>query len=418
MKRIFLVSIILFGLIANMNAQPSKRASALNYLKYEELDKALEAINQATEHAKTKNDPRTWWYRGQIFQAIHTSKEFKSLEENAASKSFDSYKKALLFNFKDPSFHTLDIANNPVDQIKFVKGLMDQSTRYVDSQIFMDIIMNRYPALANILVNKGVQQFQKEKKYKEALESFENSLFVSSMQGKIDTAVVYYAALSANKAEDYKKAKTYFKTIVKVGYGATEKEKASMYYLYAKVYEKEGDTLNYEKTIKKGIEKYPNGSGSLVVELVNLYLGSGQQDKAIEYLQVAIDKDSTNANLHSALGSLYDTHLKQPEKAIESYKKSIALDAKGFDANYNLGALYYNQGAELNDKANETDDNKKYQALKKKSDAKFKEAIPFLEVAHQANEKDIPTMQSLKYLYYKVQDMPKHDAIKAKLTGK
>jgi len=420
MKRFYLLFILVFSFTLISNAQPSKRTSALNYLKYGELDKALEAINKAIEHPKTKEDPRTWWYRGQIYQAIHASKEkeYHNLDLDAADKSFDSYKKALLYNFKDPQYHNLDILNNPTDQIKFIKLLMERNTKYVDSEIFQDIIMNRYPSLANILVNRGVQQYQKEKNYKKALNSFENSLFVSSMSGKLDTPVVYYAALAAEKAKDYKKADSYFKMITKSGYGKDDKEKASMYYLYSKVFLAQNDTIKYIKTLKKGIEKYPKGNAALIVELVNHYLGSNQQNKAFDYLKVAIKSDPKNPNYQYAIGSIYDNNLKQPDSAIIAYKKAIELKADYFDANYNLGALYYNQGVELVQKANDTDDNTKYQKLKKQADEKFKEAIPYLEKAHELNKKDIPTMQSLKLLYYRTGDMDKHNAIKKELEGK
>lgn len=420
MKQFYLILFFALSFTFTANSQTSKRTSALNYLKYGELDKALNAINSAINHPKTKEDPRTWWYRGQIYQAIHTSKEkeYHNLDLDAADKSFESYKKALLYNFKDPQYHSLDILNNPTDQITFIKLLMSRDTKYVDSEIFQDIIMNRYPSLANILVNRGVNQYQNEKNYKKALASFENSLFVSSMAGKLDTPVVYYAALASEKDKNYKTAERYYKMVTKSGYGKDEKEKASMYFLYSRVFLEQGDTAKYIETLKKGIEKYPKGNSALIVELVNHYLGTNQQNKAFDYLKVAIKSDPTNPNYHYAIGSIFDNNLKQPDSAIVAYKKAIELKADYFDANYNLGALYYNQGVEITEKANDTDDNAKYKKLKAEADNKFKQAIPYLEKAHEINKKDVPTMQSLKLLYYRTGDMDKHNKIKSELEGK
>ena len=408
-----MTALLLTGIL--VNAQPNKRASALNYLKYGELDKAKENIDAACKHPKTINDPRTWWYKGQIYQAIHASDEYRSLTPDAADTAFTAYKKALLLNFKDPSMHNLDIENNYDDQMKFINALRNRKTRYVDQTIIVDIITNRYPALANILVNRGVKQYSQEKAYKKAQTSFESSLFVSSLTGKIDTPVVYYAGLAAEKAKDYKSAVTYFKQITKLEYGKDDAEKASMYFLLAKTYKEQNDTVHYLKTLNKGIEKYPNGSSPLVVELINYYLSSGKTDEALNYLNVGIKKDTTNPDFYFARGSLYDVNLKQPEKAIPDYKKSLELKPDYFDANYNLGALYYNQAVDIIKKAQDETDNDKYNKMMDKAKSIMKVALPYLEKAYSINDKDKNTMVSLKELYYRLGQVDKSKAIGDKL---
>ncbi len=415
MKKVIFImaALLLTGML--VKAQPNKRASALNYLKYGELDKAKEAIDAACKHPKTINDPRTWWYKGQIYQAIHTSDEYKSLSPDAADTAFVAYKKALLLNFKDPAMHNLDIENNYDDLMKFVNALRDRNTHYVDQSIILDIVTNRYPALANILVNRGVNQYSKEKAYKKAQSSFEGSLFVSSLTGKIDTPVVYYAALSAEKAKDYKSAVQYFKQITKLEYGKDDTEKASMYFLLAKTYKEQKDTVHYLKTLKKGIEKYPNGSNPLVVEMINYYLSSGKTDDALNYLNVAIAKDTTNPDFYYARGSLYDVNLKQPEKAIPDYKKALSLKPDYFDANYNLGALYYNQAVDIIKKAQDEDDNNKYTKMMDDAKGVMKVALPYLEKAYSIKGTDKNTMVSLKELYYRLGQVDKSKEIGDKL---
>ncbi|MCD6365912.1 MAG: tetratricopeptide repeat protein [Bacteroidales bacterium] len=413
-KSILVIAALLFTGIL-VNAQPNKRASALNYLKYGELDKAKEAIDAACKHPKTANDPRTWWYKGQIYQTIHTSDEYKLLSPDAADTAFVAFKKALLLNFKDPAMHNLDIENTYEDQMKFVNALRDRSTHYVDQSIIIDIITNRYPVLANILVNRGVKQYSEEKAYKKAQSSFEGSLFVNSLTGKIDTPVVYYAALSAEKAKDYKSAVQYFKQITKLEYGKDETEKAGMYFFLAKVYKEQKDTVHYLKTLKKGIEKYPNGSNPLVVEMINYYLSSGKSDEALNYLNVAITKDTTNPDFYYARGSLYDVNLKQSEKAIPDYKKALSLNADYFDANYNLGALYYNQAVDIIKKAQDENDNDKYSKMINKAKGVMKVALPYLEKAYSIKGTDKNTMISLKELYYRLGQVDKSKEVGDKL---
>ena len=105
--------------------------------------------------------------------------------------------------------------------------------------------------------------------------------------------------------------------------------------------------------------------------------------------------------------------------AITSYKKAIELKSDYFDANYNLGALIFNQGVELVDKANKLPPSKQaeFDKLKTQFDAKFGEAKPYFEKAYQINPKDVATIQSLKQLYLRLGDMPKAEEMKKALDA-
>ena len=492
----------------------SCRVSSLNYLKYGELDKAKETNDFCITCEKGKTDPRVWWYRGQIYQTIHTSKDFKKLDPDAADKAFDAYKSAILFNFLDPSLQNLDIVNKPADQIKFITALNDLKTKYVDEELLMDIIQNQFPALANIFVNKGVEEYQTNKNYDKAYKYFSNSLFVSGMAMKVDTPVIYYAALAAQKSQKYDEAIELFKVLSKLEYGKDDKEKANNYYFLADTYRSKNDTTKFLETLKKGIEKYPS-SNSLVVELINHYLtvnatsfkvtytdasgtnvesdgantwektiqvkkgavvslsakvskgndikvqiyakdklakeavGSGANcsantsatldadgkvrfvvttpaanilaDKsskyALDYLELATKNNPQNATLWFAKGSLFDANMKDTVKAVDCYKKAIEIDPKYFDANYNLGALYFNHGADIMTKANALpqDKAKEYDDLKVKANAEFNLSLPYLEKAHELNSQDIPTMESLKNIYYRLEMMEKMEDMKKQL---
>jgi len=413
MKRIaiLLMTLVLFVFVGH--AQPSKRTSAYNYLKYGELGKARDAIEKACKHPKTIHDPRTWLYKGLIYQSIRTSKEYKNLEPYAADTAFAAYKKALLYNIKDESIHNLDIENNYLDFIKFQKKLMDPKTSFVDRTIFSKVLV-QFPALANSLVNQGVAQYQ-SKQYEKAYHSFSNSLFTSSLVNKIDTPVIYYSALAASKCGKTDEAVKSFKMLRKLKYGKTDKERAGVDFLLAKVYLDKKDTANYLKTLKEGIDAYPNDNSSLVVELINHYLQTGKTDQALNYLNVALKKDSTNAGLFYARGSLYDTKLNKPDKAILDYEKAIALDSTNFDANYNLGALYYNNAVETIKKAQDETDNDKYNKMVKQAKSVMQQALPFLERAHRLNPTDKNTMISLKEIYYRLGKLEKSKEMKKAL---
>jgi len=419
MKKIsILLSLILIA--GSIFAQTSKRVSAHNYLKDGDLDLAKEAIDKCVVHSKTSKDPRAWLYYGQIYYAISVSKDkvYKNLDAKSELKSFEGLKNALLFNFKNSEMHSLDIENQ-LDLIKLQKAFNNKETQYVDRRIFVDIFQSYFPNLSGALVNKGLRLYQEEKKYDEALQNFEKSLFTSSMIGKADTNAIYLCALASVKAKKIDKAIEYYKVLAEMGYGKTKKDKANNYYFLAKQYLNKQDTVHYLKTLSKGIKRYPKSSGALVVENINYYILKGQKKEALEYLEKGIEVSPKNAMLYYNKGIIYDNDsaLQDKDKAIEAYKKTIELDSTYFDAYYSLGALYFNQGAAKNDEANNVDpDNfKKYKTVKAQADAIFKKALPYLEKAHQLKPKDMPTMQSLKLIYYRTGNLKKHDAIKAEM---
>ncbi len=419
MKKLHLIILIFIATTGYINSQScsSCRVSSFNYLKYSELDKAKEQSDFCISCEKSKTDPRVWYYRGMIYQSIHTSKEFKKLDPDAADKAFEAYKSALLFNFVDPNLQKLDIINKAEDQMKFFTALNNQKTKFVDSEMLIDILQNQYPALANIYVNKGVEEYQTNKNYDKAYTYFENSLFVSGMAMRIDTPVIYYCALAAQKAKKYDEAKEMFEALIKLEYGANAKEKSGNYFFLADVYKSKGDTAKYINTLKKGIDKYPTENTALVVELINYYLSTNKSSEALSYLELATKNTPDNPTYWFAKGSLYDASIKDTVKAVECYKKAIELKPDYFDPNYNMGALYYNDGAEMLNKANAINDDKKYKEAKAKAEEKLKEALPYLEKAHQITPTYLPTLESLKSAYYRLGMLDKMDAIKKEIDA-
>ncbi len=406
-----------------MFSQKLQRVSAYNYLKHDELDLAKEAIDKCVQHPKTEKDARAWLYYGQIYHSIAISKNklFSKLDNDAEVKAYDGYKKAILYNFKDESLHNLDIDNNEMDMIKFAKALMNRDTKFVDQRIVTDVLRNRYPALSNALVNKGLKEYQETKNYKKALDLFERSLFTSQMVSKQDTQAVYFCALAAVKAGDSDKAITYYKVLSEVGYGEKEVDKANNYYFLAQEYLNKKDTAKYVSTLEAGIKKYPKSSSNLLVQMINYYNIIKKEPKAaLDYLNKAIENSPTNEDLYYTKGLIYDTDptLKNTDEAIKAYNKAIEINPNHFNSYYGLGALYYNSGAEKNDEANKVDpeDFDTYNKIKAQSDELFKKALPFLEKAHELNAQDRPTIQSLKLIYYRLGNMEKSNEMK-KLLG-
>lgn len=146
MKRI----LILFGVILSLNAYSQKSAvqTAFNYLRYDDLDKAKEAIDGAATTESTIGYAKTWYYRGSIYHAIYesTKPEFAALKPGSLNEAKISYEKTL----------ELDAKNE-----------------------FKDDVMKRLEVVASQCLNSGVDNY-KEGKYAEALKNPSRHLLTST----------------------------------------------------------------------------------------------------------------------------------------------------------------------------------------------------------------------------------------------
>ena len=160
----------------------------------------------------------------------------------------------------------------------------------------------------------------------------------------------------------------------------------------------------HKLNLRTAREKYPREQ-SLIIEELNIYLTSGDFEKAKTNLQLAAEQDPTNEILWFSLGSVFD-NLGNSEEAISAYLKAIEVKADYFDANYNLGALYFNQAVQGINQANDMWKPRmtsKEAAAQKKLETEAKElfntAKPYLETAFSVNPEDAQTIRSLKDIY-------------------
>ncbi|MCK7537046.1 MAG: tetratricopeptide repeat protein [Marinilabiliales bacterium] len=150
--------------------------------------------------------------------------------------------------------------------------------------------------------------------------------------------------------------------------------KVILYTLLAEAYKAKGDNEAYLNTLKIGFERYPSNQ-NLLGYIINYYILEAENtDEAFKYLELAIEKDPTNAHFYSAKGHLYDK-MNKKEEAKVNYNKAIELKPDFFEAYYNLGVIYFNEAVALTEEANQIKDNKKYEEAKIIADKKFVEVF-------------------------------------------
>lgn len=378
MKRINFTILMSIVLVLGVTAQKKYVRQAESQIEKNELKEAKANLDMALEDEKSKVWENTYFVYGKLAQAagVSENEEFNKLFDNPFKLAYKNYMKAIEIN--------------------------EDMQNAVNMQL---------PLLSNGVINKGIGGFQ-TKNYPLALDAFEFAMEIGENEifgGAADTSIIYNAALAAYNGEIYDKAIKYFSACSDMGYGG-----ADLYLLLKESYLGKADSANAEKTLQTAFEKYP-GEESVLIHLVNYYLNSGRNEQALDYLAVAKEKDPDNSTFYHAEGVLYDKNGEQ-EKALKAYLRAAELNPTYFDTQYNIGALLFNKGVVMVEKANEIMDNEKYKKAKEAADEQFAKSLPYIEKAHELNPEDIATMETLKILYYRLQKMEKHKVIERKLS--
>ena len=372
MKKLLYIALIFAS--TGVMAQNSKVVSAYNSMNDKEYDKAAEYINAAAENEKTMVDAKTWLYRGQIYQQIAQSDQDYAVDKKTAvGEAMKSFQKA----------KELDTKNRWEKEI--ANGLK----------------------MTQILAMNGGIAAYNEKDYASARDLFLMVEKGAQNMGEFDTLAVYNGGLAAEQAGDYETAITQYQKAADAGYLGPK-----MYLYMANLYTKEEMPEKYLAVVQAGRKIYPEDSDLIVYEL-NYYLKNNKYEEAENNLKLAIEQEPDNKQLHFSLGVVYD-NLKEYDKAIASYQKAIAIDSVYFDPIFNLGALYFNKGVEMNNASNDIKDNKQYNAAREESKKVFQQARPYLEKAHRLDPKDLSAVTSLKQLYVLLGEYDKSKEMKAK----
>ncbi|HEX8517830.1 MAG TPA: tetratricopeptide repeat protein [Bacteroidia bacterium] len=416
MKRIVLMIAVCVSFM-NANAQSAKVVSAWKYLKdYTEsqdpdyIAKAKEAIDLASANPDTKEQAKTQVYRGQIYMELFR----RSLKQEMDKKKDPDPKKNEVAAFQAVSTNDLFTAYDAFAKAK----TLDTKGNY-SSEINKGI-----GEITVYTSNKAVYDYN-AKNYSAALTSFEKAYEIS---GSKDTATLQNLAITADRAGNYDKAKEYYTKMAdqKVG-------RAGTYVQLMNVHMNMKDTVGAMEVLKKGRTAFPSDINLLLNE-TDFYIKSNKSAEALENLNQAIKAKPADHILYFARGNMYDNlsnpkdakgkELEKPKDAAEKmklaeadYKKALELKPDYFDALYNLGALYYNNGVNLGNKANTITDQKKYEVEIKAANEEFNKAVPILEKALTINDKDKATMLALKNIYYRLLMKEKGDAMKEKLKN-
>ncbi len=373
------VSLVIFCLMfAGMHAQNSAVSKATKFKDSGELMQAKEQIDLAITNEKTKDKPKTWYTKGEVYEAIAFSDDasYQSMQDEALSESVAAFQKA----------KSLDEGGN-------YDGLSD---------IKIDNIWGT-------LINKGAEYYNQED-YENALEYFAKS----SILKPEDTTAYYYAGIAAQQGEDYQAALENYYKLIELDYH-NEDIYSSIIYLERS---QNNDNEQALEVIAMAREQFPDNE-AMMKEEINLLIITEQTDEAKAKLEKAIQAEPDNANLYYNLAYISE-QTGDNEAAVANYKKALEADPQYFDATFNLAVNHYNQAAEILKEANEMDlrtYQKEGKAIEEKAKEQFKEALPYLEKAHELDPQDRIVLETLQTVYVQLKMNDKAEAVNGKIEA-
>ena len=362
----------------------SEKDTSVQTLKIKE---AKEFIDQAFANESTSNEPKMWNYRAPIYLQIALKKP--SLDEDAILKATEAHIKCLQ---KDEKGRIIVLKWTEEEDV--LSGLINCGF------LLFKYAIDKYDA----------QDYTGALKYYNAI--FYIIQFDTEGQlkkGNITKETVLYNSFFASRdMKDNAKSKELLQQLMDIYFN-----KPAIYVNMSNIYIEEKNNDKALEYLASG-RKIFKGDQSLITTEINLFIKLGRTSELIEKLGEAIALDSGNALLYFNRGTIYDQE-GDFLNAEKDYIASLERNPNAFDANYNLGALYFNEGASTKNKANETSNNKLFEKLKKEADASFTKALPFLEIAYKLNAKDRNTLLALKQLYYFKEDYPKSEEMKKQI---
>jgi tetratricopeptide (TPR) repeat protein len=372
----FVLTFMAVAFAGSMLAQPDV-TSAYNADKSGDYAKAAEYIEKALTNSKAVAKEKTWRYRGKIYLNIAQSEELKGLYPDALTTSFESLKTAL--------------------EIQPSGGYSD------DCKVMMGHVQT-------VAMDAGITMFTEED-FIHAAGQFSLSKDISAYFDVVDTLAIWNVALCHDKAGEWQKAVDGYSVCAGMGY-----QEPNVHLFIANLQQVNDDIEGALVTLEAALVKFPTEQ-SLLIEQLNIYLRDGRFEEAESNLKKAAANDPENEVLWFSLGSVYD-NLSRIDEAESAYKAALDRNADYFEANYNIGALYFNKAVAMINDANTIPPNQvtKYKAAKAEADLVFDQALPYLEKAYALNPEDKETMRSLKDIYIRQGNDDKYNEMKAKLA--
>lgn len=371
-----------------------------------DFGEARTLIKGALENPETKDDAKTWYVAGFIEDQQFNAERAKQILGQQPNEPVMYEALYGILPYFQKAYE--------LDQLPNEKGKVKPK--------YSKDIKSILSANHVYLFNGGAYYFDKQE-YKKAYDFFnqyveisELPMFAGTQTAEKDSTfmtVQFYAAAAASLAKDSKLAIAALERAKNTPYRQYDVFQYLCYeYGEAKTAQ---DSVMLEKTFEEGMQVFPD-SAFFLNNLINTYIYSNRNEKALEMLNVAIQKNPNDANLYNVMGRVYETGLKDNANAEKYFKIALEKDPNLTDALSNIGRIYYNQGVNKLSEANMINDSKKYQEELALAKELFKKALPYYKKAHEAEPEKMDNMIALRGIYYNLNMGPELEAIEAEMN--
>lgn len=353
LKKIGMI-VALTAFAASASAQAVNVQSAIQDLKKNYLKKAKAEIDAACMHDNTKDDAKTWCYKGLIYsriggEASNPKSKFKDLAPDWAEQAY-----AAALECK-----RLDTQNEYANE---------------NNSVFR-FVGNEYYTRATESYNK--------KNFSEALQYAEKAIemFNNSGDGKFAGESMYIAGISAKAQNDNEGVKKYFNNLIR-----KRTDKQYVYRTLFELYKQEGDKAGAIKVANSYMKNRKDDYNAYLL-MAEGYLLNENLEKGKEMINAALEKTKDSIHIYPKLLSSAAALLEMTQDydgAEAKYRESLTLIPNQFEANFGMGKMIFNRGVDKLDAANAVppdDETGLYDKLLGESNDFFRQSIQYFTSA-------------------------------------
>lgn len=418
-----LTSILMFGQVDEKAAKKSLKEAQKALGQYnldsknnsDKLEAGIASIDQALQNDVIASSAAAWIAKGQIYNAIGNrdmtmpliDENWKSVDYSPGLKSYEAFNKAL--EFAEKKFEKEDALKGLFEAIQH---LNNKGIEYYNAKDFENAYTNFSPIL-------GIHEVLEASDTPSPLddpEKYKSQVFIHA-----------FTALKSNRIDE---AESMYLKLQEMG-----NPEPNVFEGLYEIYSSKNDLEAAEKVLFDGVNAYPDDTGLLFAQ-INHFLKAGRTDDLLDKLKVAIEKEPNNVSLYATLGNVYDNlhqaagksgnteeEAKYFAEAKNYYEQALEIDDKYVAAQYSIGALYYNQAAnmtnELNELANDysKEGTAKYEKLKVEINDVFDMALPYFKKAEANDPNDVNTLIALKEIFARKNDFDTSNEFKTRLEN-
>lgn len=377
-----LLGITLLLVCNGVNAQVALLDRVPGFIEGKDYSRAIEAISLAESNTITSTDPRTYYLKSFIYKDLFVNESNPELKDSLLSIAVSSLKKS-----------------RELDKTDLYTAQLSQLETFFYSSYY----------------NQGVERFNAAD-YPGAVVSFKQFLDHTSDKNPYWLDANYYTAIAHQVQGDKDSTFEAFRMLAARNYG-----QPLLYSDLALLYADIKDEPNAFNTLKKGLTKYPDNKDLQLTE-VNLLSRFEHYSQLEERLQQLLEQDANNTDILLMLATAYGKNRVEENrdeyysKIERTYLRVITLLPDNFEANFNLGVLYYNEAVDIINKNDYDISLQELTIILERSSELFQKARPYLEGIYQ-KQKTVKLLVALQAIYYNLNMLEELDQISKEMDS-